>query len=1133
MKKIALILSFLCLGHISFSQDTIRVKAFNYNSQTRDTVITFPDGTESFRQIVMRYNMRCKNALVSDGTNRNRGCGEWDYSCNTYIEDNSRTDSLPAVTSDYSISNFTGSTFNYSNSATNTHYRNKQRKVTLNSVTDSTSRSIGVGSHQPTYIVPVSTNAESGYAGKSQYMYTAAELTAAGIAPGEIDAIALNSLSTSLVSNLQINILATTADSLRISNLETDGFANVFSDDVPFSIEKKLLTFHTPFVWDGISNLIFEFTSNTKATTTLKIESHDIDSSVGITAFSGHTLYFDGTSNYVESDAYKGILGTSDRTIDAWIKTTKVNGEICSWGTDRGGEKWVFRVNGDGTLRTEVNGGGVNGTTVIADGEWHHVACVFSGTDVTGIKHYVDGVLETNGTVTNRTINTTSGLNVRISRGVNNRYFKGNIDGVRIWNTALSATEIAQYKNKLISPQDSRIVLNYKFDVVDNNVVLCSANTPQAGKIIGYPSYSSIRAQAIFKDYYNTPYRPNMNFYQGTFDVSINDVTTFDLVPNNPNQVIRYEMKNNAGTNLDDEKIAVETSEKWNADTKEYFYDENLVLYDSADIASDGSITIGQLNYMRRWPSRLEIMSFVTPYGIGLDLGPEGKTWTFDMTDFTPILKGDKRIFLSRGGQNQEEMDIEFLFIKGTPPRDVLDIREIWPSQQITANYTQILNDTYYPATDFTYDANAKGLKLRSAITGHGQAGEFIPRDHTYTVNGTNQYERTVWKECADNPVYPQGGTWIYDRAGWCPGMATDVAEYDISSFMNESNTVNLDYTIDAGEGDSRYIISSQVVTYGDYNHKIDASITDILSPSSKVEYARDNPMCSTPTIEITNYGSEILKDAVIEYWINDRSNVKETTWYGDIDPGESAIFYLSIERDIWASAKSTNNTFHARIKLVNSQVDEDATNNEYISTFDLPKVFPKSFYLFTRSNNFGNETKISIKDEWGNIVFSRDDFGANQIVRDTITLGLGCYNLTIDDSDDDGLSFFANADGSGFFRVMQLGGGIIHNFNNDFGKRSTIKFTVEHPLTVEENELDLGLKCYPNPTYGKLTLEGYDMSDVSCRVLNSVGQIVLEQKMDIVGKQYLNIGGNPAGLYFVQVERDGVFWTQKVVLSK
>ncbi len=369
MKNIALTFCILFAVQLAYSQDTIRVKAFDYNSQTRDTIVTFPEGTDSYRQILMLYNMRCKGARVSTGSNRNLGCGEWDYSCNTYVEDNSRTDSLSASTADYFISGFSGNEYNYSNSPTNTHYRNIQKKATLNMVTDSSSGSVGAGNNEVTYMIPISNNPESGYAGKSQFIYSAEELIAAGVSAGEIDAISLNAKNVAQVANLQINIMATSKDSFQLSDLDLQGFTNVFSDDISFNASNKLITFHTPFVWDGSSNLIFEFSANSKPISLLEIESHAIDSTVGIVAFSGHSLYFDGASNYVEANSFKGILGTNDRTIEAWIKTDKVNGEICSWGNDASGEKWVFRVNGDGTLRTEVNGGGLNGTTNIADNQ--------------------------------------------------------------------------------------------------------------------------------------------------------------------------------------------------------------------------------------------------------------------------------------------------------------------------------------------------------------------------------------------------------------------------------------------------------------------------------------------------------------------------------------------------------------------------------------------------------------------------------------------------------------------------------------------------------------------------------------------------------------------------------------------
>ena len=93
-----------------------------------------------------------------------------------------------------------------------------------------------------------------------------------------------------------------------------------------------------------------------------------------------------------------------------------------------------------------------------------------------------------------------------------------------------------------------------------------------------------------------------------------------------------------------------------------------------------------------------QIMSFVTPYGIGLDLGPDGKTWHFDLTDYAPIFKGPKRITVSGGGEWQEDMDIKFLFIVGTPARDVLEMQQIWRPQ--SKDYGSIMSDNVFEARD-------------------------------------------------------------------------------------------------------------------------------------------------------------------------------------------------------------------------------------------------------------------------------------------------------------------------------------------------------------------------------------------------------------------------------------------------
>ena len=129
-----------------------------------------------------------------------------------------------------------------------------------------------------------------------------------------------------------------------------------------------------------------------------------------------------------------------------------------------------------------------------------------------------------------------------------------------------------------------------------------------------------------------------------------------DTLANNQNSITTYEV---IGTDLGIQSVEY----VWPAGY-EYSYTSDGILVDSFPVAADGTINIGELIYYRKFPSQFEIMSFVTPYGINLDLGPNGKTWTFDVTDFAPILKENKRMFLALGGQNQEEMDIRFFLSK-------------------------------------------------------------------------------------------------------------------------------------------------------------------------------------------------------------------------------------------------------------------------------------------------------------------------------------------------------------------------------------------------------------------------------------------------------------------------------------
>ncbi|NJN77370.1 MAG: LamG domain-containing protein [Saprospiraceae bacterium] len=119
---------------------------------------------------------------------------------------------------------------------------------------------------------------------------------------------------------------------------------------------------------------------------------------------------------------------------------------LVDYGTFVNGQRFTFNVLWANAIRLEVGGNGLSGTIPVNDGNWHHVAVVFSNPG-NNVALYVDGVLDAQGALT-VTTNTGTANNVMIGRridGVN--HFAGDIDEVRIWNYARTQAEIQANMN--------------------------------------------------------------------------------------------------------------------------------------------------------------------------------------------------------------------------------------------------------------------------------------------------------------------------------------------------------------------------------------------------------------------------------------------------------------------------------------------------------------------------------------------------------------------------------------------------------------------------------------------------------------------------------------------------------------
>ncbi len=174
-----------------------------------------------------------------------------------------------------------------------------------------------------------------------------------------------------------------------------------------------------------------------------------------------------GSVNFVEANGdqvaitgYKGVLGTSPRTLSAWIKTTNGAADsdlsVLSWGTDAAGQKWILRVqatNGtNGAIRVEVNSGYNVGMTPVNDDQWHYVVATFTNDGTPSAEDvllYVDGAFDGSSAPLPQAINTTTGIDVRIGSGHADRRFNGPIDEARISSVVRSPDWIrACYDNQ-------------------------------------------------------------------------------------------------------------------------------------------------------------------------------------------------------------------------------------------------------------------------------------------------------------------------------------------------------------------------------------------------------------------------------------------------------------------------------------------------------------------------------------------------------------------------------------------------------------------------------------------------------------------------------------------------------------
>lgn len=175
------------------------------------------------------------------------------------------------------------------------------------------------------------------------------------------------------------------------------------------------------------------------------------------------SVYFDGTVDYIDIENNLD-LNTSAFTLSAWIKrdATTLNASILSKRNFTNTEGYDLKINLLGNLEFTLNGTAASLTSSVAipADEWHQVAVIYNAGTAT---LYIDGVADTSATGLPAPVATSQKFLIAAADGFDpntTAYFGGNIDEVRVWDTALSENQLRYVMNQELT-NDVTLVLEY------------------------------------------------------------------------------------------------------------------------------------------------------------------------------------------------------------------------------------------------------------------------------------------------------------------------------------------------------------------------------------------------------------------------------------------------------------------------------------------------------------------------------------------------------------------------------------------------------------------------------------------------------------------------------------------------
>ncbi len=547
----------------------------------------------------------------------------------------------------------------------------------------------------------------------------------------------------------------------------------------------------------------------------------------------------------------------------------------------------------------------------------------------------------------------------------------------------------------------------------------------------------------------------------------------------------------------------------------------------------------------------LELARFITPYGFYWNSSMNWKHgWYIDLTDYAYLLHDSLEINYKHSGYEANNdrgwtITLDFYCIQGENKLEPIDYNQFYSSKNAAYGIASKPFENTIQNMIFNKPDSSNLSRIKIIQTGHGMdqqenCAEFCKKTRTVSLNGNVINAKPVWRDnCGFNSLYPQAGTWLYDRAGWCPGSPVLDDNIDVSNLKDSGNNLQIsmqNYSNTAG-GEANWVISCYAFHFKDKRLTNDAEIDDVIAPSNHFEYLRLNPTCGEPILRIKNIGKTSISKIDFEYGLINGQK-QYISVHANIPAGQKGEVTLEGLKD-WTGSKDI---FWAKIVKINQEFVSDELGKIIYSEFKNVLTTPEKIIIQLRTNNDPNENSYKVIDREGNVIRQKGGFAANTTYRDTVFLRTNmCYQFVFSDEgtsginglNKDGLNWWANTgDGTGSLMIRNGNTNqVLKNFDIDFGTKHIFNFFTTYKVGNESYE-NTNFIMHPNPIHKtqNLQLDFENETNKTIKIYNNLGALIYVFETTNAHVE-IPIQNFSSGVYHVEIDNNGTEIIRKLVL--